>query len=356
MHPLDWEKESVSLGMLYLGAAGVMWSLNHLARVGMLDVPAPDFADVWPELLGANRRFVSAFSHGTDSLWMGDAGILLATWLDDPSESVADALEQAIDRNRTNPALEFMWGASGTLLAAVVMHERTGEERWAVRFRESAAAMWNALERDEQLGCLLWTQNLYGTRSRHVGAGHGFAGNVYPVIRGRHLLSASDRAKWQSCIEQTVLATVVRVEGQANWTQSVGTPRPGRTELLVQYCHGAPGIICCLASLPSETIRSLLLEAGELTWTAGPLTKGAGLCHGTAGNGYALLKLFTLTGDEVWLDRARAFAMHAIGQYRKQRREYRRGRYSLWTGDQGLSLYLSSCIVVDDRFPTIDVF
>ena len=30
---------------------------------------------------------------------------------------------------------------------------------------------------------------------------------------------------------------------------------------------------------------------GELTWQAGPLAKGAGLCHGTAGNGYAFLKL-----------------------------------------------------------------
>jgi hypothetical protein len=26
-----------------------------------------------------------------------------------------------------------------------------------------------------------------------------------------------------------------------------------------------------------------------VTWRAGPLTKGAGLCHGTGGNGYAFL-------------------------------------------------------------------
>jgi hypothetical protein len=31
---------------------------------------------------------------------------------------------------------------------------------------------------------------------------------------------------------------------------------------------------------------------GELTWRAGPLAKGANLCHGTAGNGYAFLALF----------------------------------------------------------------
>jgi hypothetical protein len=108
--------------------------------------------------------------------------------------------------------------------------------------------------------------------------------------------------------------------------------------------------------LPSESIDSLLLEGGELTWKAGPLSKGAGLCHGTAGNGYAFLKLFARTGDEIWLERARAFAMHSIGQYERHCREYGCGRYSLWTGDQGLALYLWSCIEADDGFPTMDFF
>ena len=92
-------------------------------------------------------------------------------WLDDPSESVADALKDAIDSNSVNPALDFMWGSPGTMLAALTMHQRTGDERWAILFRESAAALWSELRNDEQLGCLLWTQDLYGTRSRYVGTG-----------------------------------------------------------------------------------------------------------------------------------------------------------------------------------------
>ena len=44
--------------------------------------------------------------------------------------------------------------------------------------------------------------------------------------------------------------------------------------------------------------------------------KGAGLCHGTSGNGYALLKTFERTGDERWLERARRFAVHALAQAR----------------------------------------
>ena len=79
------------------------------------------------------------------------------------------------------------------------------------------------------------------------------------------------------------------------------------------------------------------------TWRAGPLAKGANLCHGTAGNGYAFLALHERTGDERWLTRARAFAMHAAGQVEHSRSAYGRGRYTLWTGDLGTALYLADC-------------
>ena len=83
----------------------------------------------------------------------------------------------------------------------------------------------------------------------------------------------------------------------------------------VQWCHGAPGIVCALAGAPAHReLDAILIAAGELTWEAGPLRKGAGLCHGTAGNGWAFLKLHKRTRDRKWLERARRFAMHAIEQ------------------------------------------
>ena len=63
-----------------------------------------------------------------------------------------------------------------------------------------------------------------------------------------------------------------------------------------------------------------------------------------------------LTGDPLWLERAQAFAMHAIEQCRMAREQYGRGRYSLWTGDIGLACYLHECVEGSARFPTIDVF
>ncbi len=87
----------------------------------------------------------------------------------------------------------------------------------------------------------------------------------------------------------------------------------------------------------------------------GPLKKGAGLCHGTAGNGYAFLKLFERTGDERWLERARAFAMHALEQVDRMHAVYGHGWHSLFTGDVGTALYVQSCIDEAAVFPILDV-
>jgi DUF1680 family protein len=88
----------------------------------------------------------------------------------------------------------------------------------------------------------------------------------------------------------------------------------------------------------------------------GPLAKGFNLCHGTGGNGYAFLKLYRRTTDPAWLERARAFAMTSIAQCRETREELGRGRYTLWTGDIGLAIYLWDCLTGAPRFPTVDIF
>jgi hypothetical protein len=48
--------------------------------------------------------------------------------------------------------------------------------------------------------------------------------------------------------------------------------------------------------------------------------------------------------------------MTAIAQYREARDQLGQGRYSLWTGDIGLAVYLWGCLTAEPRFPTIDVF
>jgi hypothetical protein len=124
----------------------------------------------------------------------------------------------------------------------------------------------------------------------------------------------------------------------------------------MQFCHGAPGFVICLADFPGAALDELLLRAGEAIWSAGPLTKGSNLCHGTGGNGYAFLKLYRRTGDARWLERARAFAMHGLTQMEADERQHGQLRYSLWTGDPGFAIYLHDCLRATAAFPALDVF
>jgi hypothetical protein len=210
---------------------------------------------------------------------------------------------------------------------------------------------------DDALGAWVWRQDLYGRTRCFLGAGHGLAGNVYPSLRGAALLPEELVATFTERALATLNALALRADGCANW-HPIHDPVAvvGRVPF-VQDCHGAPGIVVRLASAPrTADWDRLLLEAGELTWRAGPLSKGPGLCHGTAGNGYAFLKLWTRTSDPKWLARARSFAMHAIAQVERARVKNGSGRFSLWTGDLGVAHYLCSCIEADGKYPTLDVF
>jgi DUF1680 family protein len=230
------------------------------------------------------------------------------------------------------------------------MLARTGDRRWASAWR--ALADHVMLRRGESAPGF-WTQELYGWRGEYTGPAHGTAGIVAALARRPELMPLDVLAAETS---RAVAAIAVREGGLANWPPALQDDLVHHSgSIRTQWCHGAPGIVASLAALPREDELDALLEAGgELTWTAGPLRKGANLCHGTGGNGFAFLKLFTRTGDEVWLERARRFALHAGAQVTAAREHHGRGRYSLWTGDLGTAVYLHQCLAGTSEMPTID--
>jgi hypothetical protein len=46
--------------------------------------------------------------------------------------------------------------------------------------------------------------------------------------------------------------------------------------------------------------------------------------------------------------------MHAIAQRERAHAHYGRGRYTLWTGDPGLAVYLWHCVTGTDGMPGLD--
>ena len=289
------------------------------------------------------------------SYMMGDTPIQMMAFAAKGTEELEDALDALIAGNIDHPARELMWGSPGTLLASLFLYERTKAHRWWRLFRLTADKLWNGLQWSPQCLCSYWTQDLYGQQSTYLGAVHGFVGVTLPLIRGRHLLDAEAWSAWERCIVNTVLRTGDRLGPHANWRPQLDSVVIAQKKLL-QLCHGSPGFVVCVADLPSTMLDDLLIAAGELIWSAGPLAKGSNLCHGTGGNGYALLKLYQRTRDSLWLQRARCFAMHGIAQTQEHAVRYGQSRYSLWTGDLGFAIYLWDCVCAQARFPTLDVF
>lgn len=338
-HPQDDDRER-PFRTVYLGGAGVVQALDSLQRRGLTELRR----DYVPYL---ERPYEPDFPEEDHerSLWMGETGIRLTLQRLSPSHENADRLYELIGANTRDERREVMWGSPGTMLAAGAMHELTGEARWRDLWLESAA--WLRGERDPQTG--LWTQQLYGLVEQFIGPAHGFAGCVLALCR------ADDEELDRRAAEAT-RRYAVEEDGLANWppiasAKSLRSARDGHIRL--QWCHGAPGVVASLGAVArgDDEHERLLLAGGELTWRAGPLAKGANLCHGTAGNGYAFLALFERTGDELWLERARAFAMHAVAQVAQARAELGRGRYTLWTGDAGTALYLADCLAGGGRVP-----
>ncbi|MFQ6022594.1 MAG: LanC-like protein [Acidiferrobacterales bacterium] len=354
-HPLDGKEDGLT--MLYFGAAGVIWTLHYLARAGVTHTRR-EFGAILPELIERNRAdFKQTPYPRSTSYLIGDVALLLLQWRLAPSRDVANQLFNRINANTKQPVLELMWGSAGTMVAALFMAEWTGAARWQTVFREQADRLWNEWQEQRGLGCL-WTQNLYGQSRQYLGPVHGFAGNVLALLRGQELLASDKRTQLHTRVAETLAKTAFEDANHVNWPAVWSSTHLQRPHL-VQYCHGAPGMVTALAGLPcgfDPAVDRLLEKAGELTWAAGPLTKGPSLCHGTAGNGYAFLKLYCRTGNRKWLERARAFAVHAIAQCAQAREAYGQGRYSLWTGDLGLAVYLWDCMNEQASFPSIDIF
>jgi hypothetical protein len=344
-HPEDSEGPSDDahrFRTVYLGGAGVIRALDELRRRGLVELRhdyVPYLEQPYdPEFPGFDEE---------RSLLMGETGIRLVLHRLAPSAGNADRLAELIHANMRDERCELMWGSPGTMLAANALHELTGHDRWLALWRESAEWLRARWDPDTDL----WTQRGVGPKpDQIVGPVHGFAGCVLALAP-----HADEEVHRRAAA--AVRRYVVEQDGLANWTPATSHEglQNSRGQIRVQWCHGSPGIVASLSHIASgdDEHERLLVEGGELTWRVGPLAKGPGLCHGTAGNGYAFLALFERTGDELWLERARAFAMHATAQVDRARAELGRGRYTLWTGDPGAALFFADCLAGAGSFPIV---
>jgi hypothetical protein len=340
----------------YAGAAGTIHALQLLDGYGYNVI----------DLSGALENIYQSFLKNPDvcvepGLQIGELGILMPAILKKLDDAqLARRVLRCMEDTIALPLYEITSGQSGMMHAALALYRKTGKNRWKEVYVKGATSLMDNWLLDTKTGEWLWQSQVFGPKRHYYGACHGVVGNANILLQGADLLPDNYP---ELIIKRTLITLNIAAKKAGNFTNWPLCTKPKIDKLLVQWCHGAAGIVTAMARTPkidsceSKQLDLLLEQTAELVWQAGPLNKGSNICHGTAGNGYAFLYMHRRTGHAVWLERARKFAMHAIEQCQKARAHYGQGRFTLWTGDAGMAIYLVHCLNPQHAaIPGLDLF
>ena len=211
-----------------------------------------------------------------------------------------------------------MWGSPGLLVIAATKLERTGEPRWSAA-RGAIAERLLGRRGASPRACGRRTSTARAARSSARRTDRPDRGGARTPQPGPSTPTPSRRPR-----SATARTRTGRRRSRKGWSPHGHDPHP--------VVPRSAGYRLLARHPPRRPLDELLLAGAELTWAAGPLRKGANLCHGTAGNGFAFLTLLARTGDERSLRRAPAFGTHAAAQVAAGRARVGHGRHSLWTG------------------------
>ncbi|KAG5245138.1 lanC protein [Salix suchowensis] len=198
---------------------------------------------------------------------------------------------------------ELMYGRAGFLWAALFINKHLGEGTLPgdllMPIVDAVLAGGRAGASDNAACPLMY--RCHGTR--YWGAANGLAGILQVLL---HFPLSIDDVEDVKATLRYMMSN--RFPHSGNYPSSEGNPR----DKLVQWSHGAAGmtITLCKASemYPNDReFRNAAIEAGEVVWKSG-LVKKVGLADGVAGNAYAFLSLYRLTGESLYEERANAFA------------------------------------------------
>lgn len=190
--------------------------------------------------------------------------------------------------NSSTIECEFLYGAAGALYCIRLLQANGHPEN--ERLDRLRGVLVNYLIRvRERDGRWLWHGKEY------YGAAHGAAGILLMLQRsGQHELRGSRFVKDVF----SALLVDARIPASGNFKSS----RDSQSDKLVQWCHGAPGMLLLLLEIYNtmqdsghpqqaelEELRAVIGAAAQVVAERGMLTKWLGLCHGMGGNGLVLL-------------------------------------------------------------------
>ncbi|EEF44459.1 lanC-like protein GCL2 isoform X2 [Ricinus communis] len=248
---------------------------------------------------------------------------------------------------------ELLYGRSGYLWACLFINKHIGEgtiPHTTIR-AVTVEIIKNGRALAKKGGCPLMYE-WYG--ERYWGAAHGLAGIMHVLMDAELKLDEVEDVKG------TLKYMINNRFPSGNYPAS---EEDWKRDVLVHWCHGAPGIALTLVKavqvFGDKEFLQAAVDAAEIVWNRG-LLKRVGICHGISGNTYVFLALYRMTGSIEFLYRAKAFASFLLDRAHKliSAGEMHGGDspYSLFEGIGGMAyLFLDMIDPSKARFPAYEL-
>ncbi|KAK9110739.1 hypothetical protein Sjap_018799 [Stephania japonica] len=251
---------------------------------------------------------------------------------------------------------ELLHGRAGFLWAALFINKHLGEETVPsdilMPIVEAVLAGGRAGASDNTACPLVY--RWHGTS--YWGAAHGLAGILHTLL---HFQLSEEGVENVKDTFRYMMRN--RFPHSGNYPLSEGNSK----DKLIQWSHGATGMaitLCKAAQVFSNDreFRDAAIEAGEVVWK-NVLVRKVGLADGVCGNAYTFLSLYRLTGESLYIERAKAFAgfLHKYDPTKLVTAGHLRGSdnaYSLYHGLAGTACLWFDVVSPDrSRFPGFEL-
>lgn len=180
----------------------------------------------------------------------------------------------------------------------------------------------------KERGHLIWEWH----GKEYIGAVHGVAGILYILLQIPQIISNKK-------IFSEIQATCDWLVGLQSEENGNFPSRENGSTYLVQFCHGAPGVVPLLLKMyeitKSRKYEKSAEKACQAIWKYGVLRKDPCLCHGTAGNLFPFLHMMKVFRDDTsrykdYKEKAKYFLLKALEDGCEQ--------YNLFEGRAGIIL------------------
>lgn len=359
-------------GDLYVGGAGIAFMFLKIHQSNIEGLSTLSSLQAAQSYLHQSKKFVRHKSEDAVSFLCGNAGYYAVSAI--VNQCLSNRAESEKDLQHflqgVNPSLhivvnsygsdEILFGRAGYLSGIYWLNQNLPADK-----KISALTVSHICEKIIESGVgysnrhnltavpMMW--ECYG--DRYMGAAHGVCAILHVLLESPLFAFYHQQ---QQIVKDTLNILLSTQSADGNFPCLLENSSNPEHEL-VHWCHGAPGVIYVLAKAYLLFNDPRYLEAcvkcGELVWKKGLLTKGPGLCHGIAGNGYVFLILYRLTLDEKYLYRAGRFADFLTSDTFTRNARRPDKPMSLYEGLAGTVCFLIDLLQpTKASFPFMDVF